>query len=158
MFLKDIIYLSQRERKQGEGERESEGEADSLPSREPDWGSIPGPWVMTCAPSSRCPCLAIWIDGAGVHTGECGQTTSSAYCFLLLTRYVLIGSEFPRRRWCERLQIPFLPVIKHHRSKHEEHGGLGEEFMSYDSSFHLQNNHHRCHTRNSSKFYFFFSF
>ena len=33
-----------RERERTEGRAEAEGEADSLLSREPNWGSIPGPW------------------------------------------------------------------------------------------------------------------
>ena len=43
---KDYIYLREREsaRAQAGGGAEREGEADSPLSKEPDVGSIPGPW------------------------------------------------------------------------------------------------------------------
>jgi len=45
LFFKDFIYLFERNHKPGEGaEGEGEAEADSLLSREPIRGSIPGPW------------------------------------------------------------------------------------------------------------------
>ena len=47
IFLKDFIYLFERERVQT-GDV-GEGEADSPSSREPIWGSTPGPWIKTQA-------------------------------------------------------------------------------------------------------------
>ena len=46
-FLKDFIYLFDREHKQGEQQAEGEGEAGFQRNREPDMGlnpKTPGPW------------------------------------------------------------------------------------------------------------------